>query len=215
MLGQMQDWPLRVSTIIDHAAKYHGDRPVMGRSAEGPMVHSNWKTVSRQARKVAQGLAKMGCGRGDAIGVMAWNTVRHMEVWYGVTGAGCIMHTLNPRLFAEQLDYIINHANDRVIMVDADIVGVLEPLVDKLTKVEKWIVLTDRAHMPDTSLPNAICYEEWVEAHDGDFDWVEVDERDPCGLCYTSGTTGNPTAPTCCTRCSRSSSTAWPCRRTT
>jgi fatty-acyl-CoA synthase len=192
MFGQMQDWPLRVSTIIDHAAKYHGDRPVSGRAAEGHFVSSDWKTINRRARKVSQGLAKMGFGPSDAVGVMAWNTVRHMEVWYGVTGAGCILHTLNPRLFAEQLDYIINHANDRVIMIDADIVGVLEPLVDKFPKIEKWIVLTDRAHMPDTSLPNAICYEEWVDAQDGDFEWVAGDERDPCGLCYTSGTTGNP-----------------------
>jgi acyl-CoA synthetase (AMP-forming)/AMP-acid ligase II len=192
MFGQMQDWPLRVSTIIDHAAKYHGDRPVKGRSAEGPIVQSNWRKVNLQARKVSQALAAMGYGKGDAIGVMAWNTVRHMEVWYGVTGAGCILHTLNPRLFAEQLDYIINHAHDRVIMIDADIVGVLERLVDKLPLVEKWIVLTDREHMPETTLPNAICYEEWIGEQDGDFAWAKGDENDPCGLCYTSGTTGNP-----------------------
>ncbi|MEM1313654.1 MAG: long-chain-fatty-acid--CoA ligase [Pseudomonadota bacterium] len=192
MFGAMQDWPLRVGTIIDHAAKFHAKRPVKGRTAEGGFVESDWATIRARALKVAQGLNKFGLGRGDAVGVMAWNTVRHMEVWYGVTGAGCILHTLNPRLFAEQLDYIINHAEDQVIMIDADIVGVLEPLVDKLGGVKHWIVLTDRAHMPDTSLPNAICYEEWVDDQDGDFAWVGGDERDPCGLCYTSGTTGDP-----------------------
>ncbi|MEO0682627.1 MAG: long-chain-fatty-acid--CoA ligase, partial [Pseudomonadota bacterium] len=192
MFGAMQDWTLRVSRIIDHAAKFHAKRPVTGRTAEGGHVESDWATIHARARKVAQGLSRMGLGRGDAVGVMAWNTVRHMEVWYGVTGAGCILHTLNPRLFAEQLDYIINHAEDQVVMVDADIVGVLEPLVDKLTTVKHWIVLTDRAHMPDTTLPNAICYEDWVAEQDGDFEWVDGDERDPCGLCYTSGTTGNP-----------------------
>ncbi|MEM6744165.1 MAG: long-chain-fatty-acid--CoA ligase [Pseudomonadota bacterium] len=192
MFGAMQDWPLRVSTIIDHAARFHGARPVRGRTAEGGFAESDWATIRARSLKVAQGLNKMGLGRGDAVGVMAWNTPRHMEVWYGVTGAGCILHTLNPRLFAEQLDYIINHAEDQVVMIDADIVGVLEPLVDKLTTVKRWIVLTDRVHMPDTSLPNALCYEEWMDEQDGDFAWVEGDERDPCGLCYTSGTTGNP-----------------------
>jgi len=117
MLGSMQDYPLRVSTVIDHAAKYHGKRPVRGRSAEGPIVESNWETVHAKAKKCAQALARMGYGRGDAIGVMAWNTVRHMEVWYGVSGCGAILHTLNPRLFAEQLDYIINECSKRWILV--------------------------------------------------------------------------------------------------
>lgn len=192
MFGTMQDYPLRVSTIIDHAAKFHGKRPVRGRSAEGPIVESNWETVNLKARKCAQALAAMGYGRGDAIGVMAWNTPRHMEVWYGVSGCGAILHTLNPRLFAEQLDYIINHAEDKVVMLDADMVKILEPLVAKLPKVEKWVILTDRAHMPETTLPDPICYEEMVEAQDGDFEWVTGPETDPCGLCYTSGTTGNP-----------------------
>ncbi|MGM0585023.1 MAG: long-chain-fatty-acid--CoA ligase [Pseudomonadota bacterium] len=192
MFGAMQDWPLRVSTIIDHAAKYHANRPVRGRSAEGPIVESTWSQIHARAKKCAQGLARMGYGRGDAIGVMAWNTPRHMEVWYGVSGCGAILHTLNPRLFSEQLDYIINHAEDKVIMVDADLVGVLEPLVPHLRTVEKWIVLTDRANMPETALPGAICYEEWVEQEDGDYEWASGDETDPCGLCYTSGTTGNP-----------------------
>ena len=194
MFGAMQDWPMRVSTIIDHAAKYHGNRPVRGRSAEGPMVESNWRTVREKALRCAQGLARMGYGPGDAIGVMAWNTPRHMEVWYGVTGAGAILHTLNPRLFSEQLDYIINHAGDRAIFVDADLAPVLEGLAGagRLKTVERWIVMTDRAHMPETSLPGAICYEDWIAEQDGDFAWASGDERDPCGLCYTSGTTGNP-----------------------
>ena len=192
MFGAMQDWPLRVSSIIDHAARYHPERPVRGRSAEGPIVESNWREVHAKAKKCAQALSKMGYGRGDAIGVMAWNTPRHMEVWYGVSGAGCILHTLNPRLFSEQLDFIINHAEDKVVMIDADMVKILEPLVDKLKTVEHWIVLTDREHMPETSLPNAMCYEEWVAEQEGDFEWVKGDENDPCGLCYTSGTTGDP-----------------------
>jgi len=192
MIGAMQDWPLRVSTIIDHAARYHPDRAVRGRTAEGGMAESTWSGIRARALKVAQGLVKLGLKPGEAVGVMAWNTPRHMEVWYGVSGANCILHTLNPRLFEEQLDYIVNHAEDRAIMVDADLVPVIERLLPKLGGVRHYIVLTDRAHMPETTLPGAICYEEWVEEQDGDFAWAPGDERDPCGLCYTSGTTGNP-----------------------
>ena len=192
MIGEMQDWPLRVSTLIDHAAKFHANRPIIGRSAEGPMEHSSWGRAHAQAKKVAQALSRMGYGGGDAIGVMAWNTPRHMEIWYGVSGCGAILHTLNPRLFSEQLDYIINHAGDRVVMVEPDLVRVLEPLVDKLRTVEKWVVLTDRANMPQTSLPDAIAYDELLAMADGDYEWAKPHENDPCGLCYTSGTTGNP-----------------------
>jgi acyl-CoA synthetase (AMP-forming)/AMP-acid ligase II len=192
MFGQMQDWPLRVTTMIDHAARYHADRSIVGRSVEGPIVRSSWGEIHAKALKCAQALNRMGYGRGDAVGVMAWNTPRHLEVWWGVAGSGAILHTLNPRLFAEQLDYIINHAEDRIIFLDPDLVGVLEPLVGKLPKVERYVIMTDRANMPETTLPDPICYEELMDEQDGDFGWVMGDETDPCGLCYTSGTTGNP-----------------------
>ncbi len=192
MFGQMQDWPLRVTTMIDHAAKYHADRSIVGRSIEGPIVRTTWGNVHAKALKCAQAISRMGIGRGDAVGVMAWNTPRHLEVWWGVAGSGAILHTLNPRLFAEQLDYIINHAEDRIIFLEPDLVGVLEPLVSKLPKVERYVIMTDRANMPETTLPDPICYEDLIAAQDGDFAWVPGDETDPCGLCYTSGTTGNP-----------------------
>ncbi len=192
MFGQMQDWPLRVTTMIDHAAKYHADRSIVGRSIEGPIVRTTWGNVHAKALKCAQAISRMGIGRGDAVGVMAWNTPRHLEVWWGVAGSGAILHTLNPRLFAEQLDYIINHAEDRIIFLEPDLVGVLEPLVSKLPKVERYVIMTDRANMPETSLPDPICYEDLMDEQDGDFAWVMGDETDPCGLCYTSGTTGNP-----------------------
>ena len=123
---------------------------------------------------------------------MAWNTVRHLEIWYGVPGAGGVLHSLNPRLSAEQLIYVIDHADDQWVFVDHDIVGVLEPIAAQLPKVKGYIVMTDRAHMPETSLPNAICYEEMLDAEDGAFDWVEGSEDDACGVCFTSGTTGHP-----------------------
>jgi fatty-acyl-CoA synthase len=192
MFGQMQDWSLRVSHIIDHAAKYHGDRKLITRTVEGPIEETNWRDVRANALRTAQALVGMGIKPRDVIGVMAWNTARHMEVWYGVSGSGAVLHTLNPRLFADQLDYIINHAQDRFLFVDPDLVPVLEKVADRIPDVERFIIMTDRAHMPETTLKNATCYEEMIAAVDGDFEWVEGDENDPCGICYTSGTTGNP-----------------------
>ncbi len=192
MLGLMQDWPLRVSAIIDHAAKYHASRPVVGRSVEGPIVRSTWDEVHRRALRLAQALGRLGVKPGEVVGCMAWNTVRHMEVWYGVPGAGAVLHSLNPRLSREQLIYIINHAEDRWIFCDADLVPVLEGLADDLPLVRGYVVMTDRAHMPETGLPNLHCYEEIVAAETGDAGWVAGDERAACGICYTSGTTGEP-----------------------
>ncbi len=192
MRGLMQDWPLRVSRIIDHAARYHAERPVIGRSAEGPIVETTWAATRGRALRVAQALARAGFRPGDMIGAMAWNTVRHVETWYGVPGAGAVLHSLNPRLSAEQLVYIINHAEDRLIFVDADLVPVLERVADQLETVESVIVMTDSVHMPETHLANVLCYEEWLAGADGDFAWVEGDEQDACGVCFTSGTTGGP-----------------------
>lgn len=191
MRDLMQDWEMRVSRIIDHAAKYHGNRPITTRTVEGPIETTNWREVRDGALKVSQGLVAMGAKPGEAIGVMAWNTARHLKVWYGVSGAGCVLHTLNPRLSGEQLLYIINHAEDTMLMVDFDLAAVIAPIVDRLETVKKFIIMTDRDHMPDV-IPGAICFEEWIAEQDGDFDWVDGSERDACGICYTSGTTGNP-----------------------
>lgn len=192
MQGLMQDWPLRVTTIIDHAARFHGDREIVTRSIEGPITRTTYKDVHLRARKVAQALGRLGIREGDIVATMAWNTARHLEAWYGIMGMGAVCHTLNPRLFAEQLIYIINHAEDKVIFLDLTFVPILEGIADKLPKVKAYVVMTDQAHMPETSLPNALCFEDVVNAEDGEFKWAEVDENAACGLCYTSGTTGNP-----------------------
>jgi len=192
MKGLMQDWPLRVTTLIDHAARFHGDREVVTRSIEGPITRTTYKDIHLRARKVAQALTRLGIKQGDVVATMAWNTARHLEAWYGIMGMGAVCHTLNPRLFAEQLVYIINHAEDKTIFVDLTFVPVLEAIADQLPNVKNYIVMTDRAHMPDTKLPGALCFEEIVEAEDGNFTWAMGDENDACGLCYTSGTTGNP-----------------------
>lgn len=192
MLGLMQDYPLLVQTIIDHAASNHGEREMVTRSVEGPIRRMNYRDVRTRALRVAKALHKEGIVLGDRVATMAWNTDRHMEVWYGVMGLGAICHTINPRLFAEQLVYIINHAEDRILFVDLTFVPLVEALAAKLPTIEKYIILTDETHMPETRLPNAHAYETWLAAHDADFAWASFDENTAAGLCYTSGTTGHP-----------------------
>ncbi|MCW5680024.1 MAG: fatty-acid--CoA ligase [Xanthobacteraceae bacterium] len=192
MKGLMQDWPLTCNRIIDHAAIQYPARKVVSRSVEGPIVETTYKEIRQRALKVAQRLVKEGIRKGDRIATLAWNTARHLEAWYGILGAGAVYHTVNPRLFAEQIIYIVNHAEDKMIFVDLTFVPVLEKLADKLPTLSKYIILTDKAHMPQTSLKNAVAYEDWIAEVDGNFKWVDVDENDAAGMCYTSGTTGNP-----------------------
>jgi acyl-CoA synthetase (AMP-forming)/AMP-acid ligase II len=192
MLGLMQDWQLLCHRVIDHAAIQHGAREVVSRSIEGPLHRTTYADIRARALKVAQRLDREGVQLGDRIGTLAWNTWRHLEVWYGITGIGAVYHTLNPRLFPEQLIYIINHAEDRLVFVDLTFVPLLEKLQDKLPTVQRYIVLTDAAHMPQTTLRNAVAYEEWIGEADGDFHWVDFEEDTAAGMCYTSGTTGHP-----------------------
>jgi fatty-acyl-CoA synthase len=192
MLGLMQDWPLLCHRIIDHAALNHPERPVTSRSIEGPIHRTNYVEIRSRAMRVAQRLERDGIGLGDRVATLAWNTWRHLESWYGILGIGAIYHTVNPRLFPEQIVWIINHAEDRVIMTDLTFVPLLEKIADKLPTIERVIIYTDRGHMPATTLRNAVAYEDWLAEADGDFAWKEFDERTAAGMCYTSGTTGNP-----------------------
>lgn len=192
MEGLMQDWPLLVGKILDHANTEHPEREIVSRLVEGPIHRYTYADAHLRARKVAQALQALGAQEGDRIGTLAWNTHRHLETWYGAAGIGAVYHTLNPRLFTEQLAYIINHAEDRFIFVDLTFVPLLEAIQDHIPCVEGFVIYTDAAHMPDTRLRNAHCYEDLIADRDGDFRWLELDERAACGLCYTSGTTGNP-----------------------
>ncbi|MBM3527103.1 MAG: fatty-acid--CoA ligase [Alphaproteobacteria bacterium] len=192
MLGLMQDWPLLCHRIIDHAAIYHADRPVISRSIEGPIHRTTYADIRRRALKVAQRLDRDGISLGDRVATLAWNTWRHMECWYGILGIGAIYHTVNPRLFPEQIAWIVNHAQDRVMMTDLTFVPLLEKIADKLPSVERYVILTDKAHMPATTLKYAVAYEDWIGEVDGDFAWRSFDENTAAGMCYTSGTTGNP-----------------------
>jgi fatty-acyl-CoA synthase len=192
MLGLMQDWPLLCHRVIDHAAIQHGNREVVTRSIEGPIHRTNYRDIRKRALKVAQRLEKDGVKLGDRVATLAWNTWRHLETWYGITGIGAVYHTINPRLFPEQIAYIANHAEDRLMFLDTTFVPLMEKLQDKLPTIQRFVVLTDAAHMPQTALRNAVPYEEWIAEVDGDFTWASFDENTACGMCYTSGTTGNP-----------------------
>ena len=192
MLGLMQDWPLLCHRMLDHAATYHAgraDRLALGRRAD---PSHQLAAVRARALKVAQRLERDGIRLGDRVATLAWNTWRHLEAWYGIMGIGAIYHTVNPRLFPEQIVWIVNHAEDRVMLVDLTFVPLLEKLADQLPSIERYMVLTDAAHMPATTLKNAVAYEEWIGEADGDFAWKSFDENTAAGMCYTSGTTGHP-----------------------
>lgn len=192
MLGLMQDWPLTVDKILDHAKNWHPHREVVTRSVEGPVVRTTYGEIHGRAKRVSNVLKGWDVKVGDRVATLAWNTGRHIEAWYGIMGIGAVCHTLNPRLFPEQLIYIINHAEDRIIFVDLTFVPLLEAILPHCPTVERVVVMTDQWNMPATKLPRAECYEQLLEESSEDIEWGGFDEQTACGLCYTSGTTGNP-----------------------
>jgi fatty-acyl-CoA synthase len=192
MKGLMMETQLLISSIAQHAEKFHGDREVVSVTADNPRHRYTIREAMARARQLANALARLGVKQGDRVASLAWNDYRHLEVYYGVSGSGFVCHTINPRLFPEQIIYIVNHAEDRFICVDAMFVPLLEAVADKIPNVEGFIVMTDEAHMPETSLPNVMCYETLLAAESSEFDWPKLDERTASALCYTSGTTGNP-----------------------
>ncbi|RZJ40066.1 MAG: long-chain-fatty-acid--CoA ligase, partial [Brevundimonas sp.] len=178
--------------IIDHARNWHGGREVVTRSVEGPIVRTTYAEIHGRAKRVSTALKAWGVQPGDRVATLAWNTARHIEAWYGIMGIGAVCHTLNPRLFPEQLIYIINHAEDRIIFVDLTFVPLLEAVLPHCPTVERVVVMTDEWTMPATKLPQAECYEHVLSESHEDCVWGDFDEQTACGLCYTSGTTGNP-----------------------
>lgn len=186
------DAPLLISSLAEHAAKNHGDREIMSITVDNPQHRYTFKDCFSRVKQLANALDKMGLEHGDRIATMAWNDYRHLECYYGISGAGYICHTINPRLFPEQLIFIINHAEDRWILTDVMFVPLLEAIADKIVGVEGFIVMTDEAHMPETALKNVLCYETLIAKEASDYDWPELDERSASALCYTSGTTGDP-----------------------
>ncbi|MCB1378181.1 MAG: long-chain-fatty-acid--CoA ligase [Alphaproteobacteria bacterium] len=194
MLGLMQEFPLLVHRVLDHAARWHGTTEIVSRSVEGPIHCTTYAQLDRRARSLASAAQqRLRVKLGTVVGTMAWNTWRHLEIWYAIMGAGAIVHTLNPRLFADQLEYIVNHAEDEWIFIDLSFVSLFEKLQDRLPDVKGFVIMTDADHMPvGTTLRNPLCYEDLIALGDPEFQWPEFDENTACGMCYTSGTTGNP-----------------------
>jgi len=190
--GTMQDWPLLVWKLIDHAARAHGAREIVALTCEGGEHRTTWAEVRLRAKRIASALAGLGIGQGDRVATLAWNTHRHLECWYGISGMGAVAHTVNPRLFEDQIVYIMNHAEDRALFFDLTFLPLVGKIAPRLETVRHFILMTDRAHMPENAPVPLLCYEEMVEAGDPGFAWIELPETAPAGLCYTSGTTGNP-----------------------
>ncbi|BBD79762.1 long-chain-fatty-acid--CoA ligase [Aerosticca soli] len=192
MLGLMQHRPLLISSLIEHAETFHPRVEIVSRSVEGPVHRTDWASVARRARQVANALAALKLGSDAPVATLAWNTWRHLELYYGVSGAGVVLHTVNPRLSAEQIGYIINHAEDEVLFFDLSFGTLVQELAPQLKSVKHYVVLTDRAHMPELDLPRLLCYEELIEAQSDRYTWPSFDENTASSLCYTSGTTGHP-----------------------
>jgi acyl-CoA synthetase (AMP-forming)/AMP-acid ligase II len=192
MQGLMQDWPLTVSSVLDHAYYHHPEGEVVTRTVEGPIHRYTYKDMYLRSKRCANALRKLGLKQGQVAATLAWNTHRHMEAWYGIMGMGAVCHTLNPRLFVDQIVYIANHAEDRLLFLDLTFVPIAEAIQDRCPTIAAYVIMTDRAHMPQTKLKNALCYEDLLADASEEFEWAKVDERDAAGICYTSGTTGNP-----------------------
>ena len=192
MLGNMQEGQLLISGLIEHAETYHAETEIVSRTVEGPIHKYTLKDAANRSRQLANALEKLGLQKGDVVGTLAWNTFRHFELYFGVSGIGCVVNTVNPRLFPEQLTYIINHAQNKYLFIDLSFVELVESLSDELESLKGVIILTDKEHMPETTLSNALCYEELIAEESEEYDWPTFDEHTASSLCYTSGTTGNP-----------------------
>ncbi len=192
MLGLMQDRPLLISSLIEHAATFHPETEIVSRLPEGTTHRTHWRGIAKQAKQLANALATLGITAGDRVGTLAWNSHRHLALYYGVSGSGAILHTVNPRLLPEQIDYIVNHAEDKVLFFDIGFAPLVEKLAPTLRSVTAFIAMTDRTHMPAIDVPNLLCYEELIAAQSDQYRWPELEERSASSLCYTSGTTGNP-----------------------
>jgi fatty-acyl-CoA synthase len=190
MLGLMQNWPLTVDRILDHAKAVNPGREIITRRTDGAVHRTTYAQAHLRAKQVSNALRQWGIQLGDRVATLAWNSERHLECWYGAMGIGAVLHTLNPRLHPQQIAWIINHAADRVLIFDTTFLPIVEAISDALS-VEHYVIIADSATMPANSL-GAVCYEDWIAAQPGDCAWGGFDENTACGLCYTSGTTGDP-----------------------
>lgn len=192
MQGLMMDNELLISSILKHADINFGDREIVSVTADNPLHRYTYRECFKRTRQLANALSKLGLEQGDRVATLAWNDYRHLESYYAISGSGYVCHTVNPRLFPEQIIFIINHAEDRIVLVDLLVLPLVEQIADQIPLVERFVIMTDDAHMPETSLKNVQSYESLIGAESDEFDWPKLDERTASALCYTSGTTGDP-----------------------
>lgn len=192
LIGLMQKPPLMISSLLHYAAAFHGGVEIVSRTVEGPIHRTTYAESLSRAGRLANALTRLGMKPGDRVATLAWNTYRHFEMFYGVSGMGSVLHTVNPRLFEEQISYIVNHAHDRLLFLDISFLPLVERLASTLTTIERFVVLCDRASMPASALRDMACYEDLLAAEPETFEWPAFDEETASSLCYTSGTTGDP-----------------------
>ena len=185
MRGLMMDRPLLIGSLIQYAAEYHGDTEIVSRTTEGAIHRYNYIDAERRARQLAKALKRLGIAMGDRVATIAWNTHRHFELYFAVSGMGAVCHTINPRLFGDDLRYIVNHAEDKLLFLDLTFVPIAEKMAAEWPLMRHYVIMTDRAHMPETSLPGALCYEDLVAGETSAFVWPEFDENTASSLCYT------------------------------
>jgi acyl-CoA synthetase (AMP-forming)/AMP-acid ligase II len=188
----MQQHPLLISSLIEHAARAHPDAPIVSCVPDSPAHRCTYADIDCRARQLARALTALGVREGARVGTLAWNGHRHLELFFGASGMGAVLHTVNPRLFPEQIEYISNHAEDQHLFFDIGFAALVEQLAPRLQSVRCFVAMADRGSMPASSIPNLLCYEELIGAQRSEYDWPRVDENAASSLCYTSGTTGKP-----------------------
>ncbi|MET3916344.1 acyl-CoA synthetase (AMP-forming)/AMP-acid ligase II [Variovorax sp. OAS795] len=195
MLGLMQDQPLLISSLIEFAERHHGDAEIVSRRVEGDIHRSTWSKIASRARQVANALDGEQLLFSDRIATLAWNGYRHLELYYGVSGTGRVLHTINPRLHPDQIAWIANHAEDQILCFDLSFLPLVQAVHARCTTVRKWVALCDADKLPaDSGIPGLVSYEDWMSGQSTDYDWPTFDENSASSMCYTSGTTGNPKA---------------------
>ena len=191
MKGIMQDWPLTVDKVLEHARQQHGNREIITRRVEGEITRTTYAELYTMAKRVSAALKDLGIGLGDRVATLGWNSERHMAAWYGTMGIGAVLHTINPRLHPDQIAWIANHAEDRVLIFDKTFLPIVEAIKDKLTTVDTFILFAGADTMPENKL-GAHAFDIWIDGRSTDVRWGDFPEDTACGLCYTSGTTGDP-----------------------
>ena len=193
MYGQMMHQPLLISTLLTHAERHHGDREIVSRRVEGDIHRYTYRDLAARARRMANALATLGIGPGDRVATLAWNGYRHMELYYAVSGSGAVLHTMNPRLHPDQIAYIADHAEDKVLFFDRTFLPIVAAIAARVKTVKAFVAMTDREHLPkEPAIANLLCYEDLIDAAADEYAWPSFDENQASSMCYTSGTTGNP-----------------------